>query len=46
MKSIEHDYIKIIKVSVFEAMGISTVGKALDFTKQEHKKMLFSKWTE
>ena len=25
MKSIEHDYIRIIKVSVFQAMGSSTV---------------------
>ena len=35
LKSIEHDYVKIIKVSVFQAMGISTVGKAWDY---KHKK--------
>ena len=29
---IEHDYRKIIKFSVFQAMGISTVGKAWDYT--------------
>ena len=28
MKSIEHDYIRIIKVSAFQTMGSSTVGKA------------------
>ena len=28
LKSIEHDYIRIIEDSVFQAMGISTVGKA------------------
>ena len=28
LKSIEHDYIRIIKVLVFQAIGISTVGKA------------------
>ena len=27
LKSIEHDYIRIIKISVFQAMGITTVGK-------------------
>ena len=26
LKLIEHDYIRIFKVSVFQAMGISTVG--------------------
>ena len=27
LKSIEHDYIRIIKVSVFPEMGISKIGK-------------------
>ena len=34
MKSIEHNFIRIIKVSVFQAKGSSTVGKAWDCTEE------------
>ena len=40
LKSIEHDYIGIFYVSVFQAMGISTAGKAWDWIYYSHLQYL------
>ena len=37
LKSIEHDYIRIFKVSVFQAMGIRAVGYAWDWKYYTHR---------
>ena len=36
----EHDYIRIFKISVFQTMGISTVGKAWDCNRRLTKALV------